>query len=375
MVAMQQDSGSPARETAHAVADESRLRASMDALLDPHIVLEAVRDGAGAIVDFRYVDANPAACASSRLSRRDLVGTHLLARLPGAVESDLFEKYRRVVETGEPLVFDGVKYPTEFPGHEQPYYDVRAVRLGDGLSVTLHDVTDRHVAVEALRAQRDLAVALGSVGDLREALALIMEAALSLDGVDCGGVYMVDLETGALDLTAHAGISPEFVAAVSHFPPDANQTRLIMAGVSVFRSHDELLQELGTQREVHEGLRAFAAVPIRHEGSVVAAMNLASRSQDEFTRQQRVFIETLAAQAGGVLVRLLAGGAERGKALGPALRDLEALIAGALDGTEPLGEDGRDAFEALRRSAERVSRLADAGPAGPDSPNGRAGPA
>ena len=101
------------------------------------------------------------------------------------------------------------------PGGGQPYYDIRGERLGDGLSLTWRDVTDRHLASEALQAQRDLAVALSAASDLEQALELVMEAALALDGVDAGGVYLVDPETGALQLAIHSGLSPEFISAVS----------------------------------------------------------------------------------------------------------------------------------------------------------------
>jgi hypothetical protein len=276
----------------------------MDAMLDPHVVFAAVRDESGAIVDFEYVDANAAACAYNRLSRRDLVGARLLQRLPGVRPSGLFAAYSRVVETGEPLLVDGVTYDLDPPGSGQPYYDIRGERLGDGLSLTWRDVTDRHRASEALQAQRDLAVALSAASDLEEALELVMEAALALDGVDAGGVYLVDPETGALQLAIHSGLSPEFVSEVSGIGADARQTRLLMAGVSVFAAHHELQEEPGTQREVREGLRAFAALPIRHQGVVVAAVNLASRTHHEFTRQQASLMETLAAEVAGAIARL-----------------------------------------------------------------------
>jgi len=296
---------------APADAGNSRLRAAIDALLDPHVVFEAVRDDAGAIVDFRYADANAAACAYNGLSRRDLLGTRLLRRLPGVREPGLFAAYCRVVETGEPLVLDGTTYRSDLAGAGQPYYDIRGAKLGDGLSVTWRDVTDRHLLADVLRAQRDLAVALGDAQGLPEALDLVMEAALALPGVDCGGVYLVDPDAGDIDLAVHAGLPPEFIAAVSHFAADARQTRVLMAGVSVFASYEDLARELRAWQELQEGLRAFAAVPIRHDGVIIAGLNVASHWRDGFSRQESVLIETLAAQAGGTLARLRADAALR----------------------------------------------------------------
>ena len=285
-------------------AHDSRLRAAVDDLLDPHVVFEAVRDPSGAIVDFRYADANAAACTYNGLSRRDLIGSRLLQRLPGVRESGLFASYCRVVETGEPLSLDGVTYESSLPGIGRPYYDVRAAKQGDGLSLWWRDVTDRHLASWALQEQRDLAVALGGAADLTEALGLVMEAAFELPSVDSGGVYLVDPRTGELELAVHAGFSPGFVAEVARFASDAPQTRLLMAGASHFLDAAALRHGLEAERELREGIRALAAVPIRHEGVVVAALNLASHTRDGFARQESTLIETLAAVVGGAIVRL-----------------------------------------------------------------------
>jgi PAS domain S-box-containing protein len=133
-----------------AQAGEAALRATVDSLLDPHVRLEAVRDEAGQIVDFTYVDANPAACAYNRLQYRDLVGSRLLDLQPGNVGYGLLEQYRQVVETGEPLVLDDIVYAQELLGGQERRYDVCAARVGDGLSYTWRDVTDRHAAAEWL---------------------------------------------------------------------------------------------------------------------------------------------------------------------------------------------------------------------------------
>jgi len=132
--------------------ERARLRAAVDSLLDPHVLLEAVRDDSGEIVDFVYTDANPAACVYNGLPYEDLVGTRLLDLLPGQVASGLLKPCGHVVETGEPLVLDDFRYEQELLGGEQRSYDIRANRVGDGCSFTWRDVTDRHAAAEALVA-------------------------------------------------------------------------------------------------------------------------------------------------------------------------------------------------------------------------------
>ena len=136
-----------AQQTAQ--ADRANLRATVDSLLDPHILLEAVRDETGQIVDFVYLDANPAACTYNHLDYQDLVGARLLDLFGGHAGTDTLESYRQVVETGDPLMLDDVVYTHEILNAERRY-DIRAARVEDGLSLTWRDVTDRHTVTQAL---------------------------------------------------------------------------------------------------------------------------------------------------------------------------------------------------------------------------------
>jgi diguanylate cyclase (GGDEF)-like protein len=136
-------------------ADEARehLRGAIDSLLDPWVYLVAVRDSTGSIVDFEYADANNAACQTNARSREDLLGARLLDLLPGHVDNGLLRRYAEVVETGTSLALDDFPYRSELSDGEVRWFDNRAVRVGDGLSFTWRDVTDRVLARQRLAAQ------------------------------------------------------------------------------------------------------------------------------------------------------------------------------------------------------------------------------
>ncbi len=122
---------------------EDTLRGVIDSLLDPWVLLAAVRDDGGTIVDFEYVDANEAACRANQLTWDELVGTSLLTLLPGHVDSGLFAQYAAVVETGRPLTLDDAPFLFEVTDDRTRYFDNRAVKVGDGISFTWRDVTER----------------------------------------------------------------------------------------------------------------------------------------------------------------------------------------------------------------------------------------
>lgn len=125
------------------------LQATMDSLLDPHVLLQAVYDQDGRIVDFIFADANDAACRYMELPRAELIGARLLDQLPGLQPSGTLELYAQAVYSGEPLELDNYTYPNEIIGSERRY-DIRAVRVGDSLSFTWRDVTQRYMEARAL---------------------------------------------------------------------------------------------------------------------------------------------------------------------------------------------------------------------------------
>ena len=114
-------------------AEQSRLRAMLDSLSDPHALLDAVRDPSGSIVDFIYVEANPAACDRLGVTQAELIGSRLLDRFPDRRSSGLFDRYRACVDTHERLALRDVPAVDEGSG-ESRWFDFFGVPSGGGTS-------------------------------------------------------------------------------------------------------------------------------------------------------------------------------------------------------------------------------------------------
>ncbi|MCB0922150.1 MAG: EAL domain-containing protein [Actinobacteria bacterium] len=135
-----------------AQADAQQWQAAMDSMLDPFVVMTAVRDDGGLICDFKYTQANQAAADYNRVPLDAWIGSRLLVQFPGHRESGLFDSYVRVIEEGEPLVLDNVETLNELLGDVRRY-DIRAAKSGDSLVLTWRDVTQRHRDFEGLADQ------------------------------------------------------------------------------------------------------------------------------------------------------------------------------------------------------------------------------
>ncbi len=130
-------------------ASEHHVEQILDGMLDPHLMLQAVRDADGRLLDLEYTRANAMACRVLKIRRENLIGQRLLEWLPAMAEDDLWRMAAVVLETGEPLVWDDYRFPASVIAAER-FYDIRMVRLGDGLSCGFRDVTGRHRAARAV---------------------------------------------------------------------------------------------------------------------------------------------------------------------------------------------------------------------------------
>jgi signal transduction histidine kinase len=99
---------------------------------------ETVRDpGTGEIIDFRWVLSNAYAEKVVGKPEAELLGKTLLQELPEHGPSGLFERYRDVVETGQPIEFTYDYHD----GRVHGVFLIRAVKLGDGFAVAFTDIT------------------------------------------------------------------------------------------------------------------------------------------------------------------------------------------------------------------------------------------
>jgi len=115
------------------------------------------------------------------------------------------------------------------------YYEASSNNLLDnpavfGVVINARDITERKEAERFDQLQRDMAVALSGAITLDEALKVSLQGILAATGMDSGGIYLIDEETGALDLVHHTGHSEAFVREVSHVDSDDPVIKPILIG-------------------------------------------------------------------------------------------------------------------------------------------------
>ncbi len=123
--------------------ERARLGATLDSLMDPHVIFEAVRDESGKVDRPHLRRRQRRGHRVQPLDpRRRWSAVACLDILPGHHRSGVFATYVHALETGEPLILDDSIYFNEVWGSER-HCDVRALKVGDGLSYTWRDITER----------------------------------------------------------------------------------------------------------------------------------------------------------------------------------------------------------------------------------------
>jgi diguanylate cyclase (GGDEF)-like protein len=131
---------------AQARADSARFEAAVESNLDAFFILECIRDANGAVLDMRFMLLNAPAERVLGRSRAETIGHGMCELLPEL--RPMLDTYLRVVETGEPVVVE-----TKAIIREMRWYQLQAVKLGDGVGVTMRDITDARHDAEQIRHQ------------------------------------------------------------------------------------------------------------------------------------------------------------------------------------------------------------------------------
>jgi len=165
------------------------------------------------------------------------------------------------------------------------------------------DVTAREEVRKAMEMQRDLGTYLSSVHNLKDALDYVLDTALRIEKMDCGGVYLVDQKTKALDLIVHRGLKSSFVKKISHIPAGSPRANLAEKRKSVYGNYSKIIKDTDLSRR-KENIKGIAIVPVLYEKKVIALLNLASHTEDQIPARSRDAIEAIASRIGGVIARL-----------------------------------------------------------------------
>lgn len=171
-----------------------------------------------------------------------------------------------------------------------------------GFHAIITDITERKRAEKVLEFQRDVAVILSGARNLRESVNRLFDKFLEFEEFDCAGFYLVNEDTGELDMILHRRLPEKFVEKVGHLEATSPYTRVAMEGKPIYQKTCNFPQVIKKDLE-SEGILSVAAIPIQYKGELIADLNLASHTHDEIPASTRHLLESTCAQIGEAIVR------------------------------------------------------------------------
>ena len=265
--------------------------------------------------DLRFIRVNAALAAINELTPEEHVGKRL-ADVIGELGPVLEPLYRRVLETGEPLVHtestdDAALNLGERRHWLSSYYPVRTTD-GEviGVGAVIMEITDRKRADDRLRLLAEAGELFSSSLDQEEIASRVAQVAVPRLADTCN-VYLGDGTTlrRVACVSADADIQPVLESLPASFALDEREQGRL---ADVFRSSEplllrtisgEYLDELarfGADPAIFDriGTRSLMLVPIVARGRTLGVISLGSRQSERFDAHDLDLGQELAGRAG-----------------------------------------------------------------------------
>lgn len=110
------------------------------------MAFKSIRNQKNKITNFRWELINKKAEEIVEGKAADLIGKNLIGEVSTTIQLELYDKYVEVVESGKNL---NMEY---YSSYNDKWFNVVAVKLGDGFTVTFTDITEKKIAEEKVSA-------------------------------------------------------------------------------------------------------------------------------------------------------------------------------------------------------------------------------
>jgi len=171
-------------------------------------------------------------------------------------------------------------------------------------SITIgKNITERKEKERFINIHRNLASALSAISDFDEALKICINVIIKETDMDCGGFYILNNETGNLELKYSKGLSREFTKKMKVVKKNSNQAAIVMKGNPVYKFYPKLVHRMDPIRKKEE-LKASSIIPIKYNGKIIGCLNIASHKIAHIKNFYKNILELVANEIGATLIRL-----------------------------------------------------------------------
>ena len=275
----------------------------------------------------RFISVNDLFCETLGYSREELMQMSL-ADLEVPEDPTLVPKLQEMLREGKTAVFEGTivrkdcrSVPVEISIHR---FDLNGHPVH--LSVA-RNITARIESERLLQAPHHLATGLSTISSIEEMLPFCGSVAMDISGMDAGALYLIDPENGDFVLHYAKGFSERFCELTYRIP----RWKIFRCGLDPQKKNVDFschitLRQLFVQQMHHERVTSLNTFPVYFRNNLIGCLCLASKNSDVLSVQVHNILETISAQIGNGIGRVLAE-----EALAKSEEHYRTLVESSLD--------------------------------------------
>jgi PAS domain S-box-containing protein len=184
-----------------------------------------------------------------------------------------------------------------------PYFDSKGVRSGtllifiDKTARGKNKLNKKYAII-----LRNLGFTLGTTTTISQALFHIIHSMLQIEEIHSAGVYLINQQTGELELIEHEGFSFEFIDSIRNSIIEQVYSNNHYMGLPIYGAYNEIFEDCGTF--AHEDLEQIGVFPVKHEKKIIGSIIVASKEIKRLKYESRIALETIASHIGRTLARM-----------------------------------------------------------------------
>jgi PAS domain S-box-containing protein len=261
------------RERARAESAHNQVNRLLESITDAFFALDH---------EWRFTYLNRQAETVLQRSADELLGKVMWEELPAAAGTAFEEQYNKAVAERSPVTFE------EFYTPAGRWFEVRAYPSEDGLSVYLHDVTERRQAEAGLlertrlaELNADIGLALTSADDMREMLGRCADAMVKHLDATFARIWTLDQQGQILELQASAGLYTHLDGGHARMAVGEYKIGRIARDRRPHMTNQVLGDEEVTDQEWarREGIVSFAGYPLVIEDRLLGVLAMFARKR------------------------------------------------------------------------------------------------
>jgi nitrate/nitrite-specific signal transduction histidine kinase len=190
-------------------------------------------------------------------------------------------------------------------------FNIMSAQLEQSYATLEQRVADRTKELSALYA---VASVVNRSLDLKKILEGALQKTIEVTGIETGGIYLLDHESGNLKITVHCGVSDRFIAGVDNLAVgEGFSGRVFQQGKPIVVNDVAADPRLTRSVVREEGYHSVAIVPLSSRAKIHGTLFLLTKTSRTFSEQDIELVSSIGQQIGGAIenARLLEAEARR----------------------------------------------------------------